>query len=149
VASLESLLAELDLRGWTGEVTDVRWMSRFRIQRRLAGAHGAGRILLVGDAAHTCSPIGGQGLNLGLRDAASLAAVLGGSGEGGTPAGLDRWRADRRSAARRVLAATDIATRVSSGPLSFPVRRAAAAAAFGIPPVRRLLGATVAGRFFD
>ncbi|NJM67098.1 MAG: FAD-dependent hydroxylase [Acaryochloris sp. RU_4_1] len=36
----------------------------------------APRLALVGDAAHTCHPVGGQGLNLGIRDAAALAQVL-------------------------------------------------------------------------
>lgn len=35
-----------------------------------------GRIVLIGDAAHQISPIGGQGLALGLLDASALAAVL-------------------------------------------------------------------------
>lgn len=34
------------------------------------------RLALVGDAAHSCHPVGGQGLNLGIRDAATLAQVL-------------------------------------------------------------------------
>jgi 2-octaprenyl-6-methoxyphenol hydroxylase len=34
------------------------------------------RLALVGDAAHTCHPVGGQGLNLGIRDAAALAEIL-------------------------------------------------------------------------
>ena len=34
------------------------------------------RLALVGDAAHCCHPVGGQGLNLGIRDAAALAQVL-------------------------------------------------------------------------
>jgi 2-octaprenyl-6-methoxyphenol hydroxylase len=46
---------------------------------------GAGRLVLVGEAAHAFPPIGAQGLNLGLRDVADLAAAL---------AGADRDRPD-------------------------------------------------------
>ncbi|MGF1538664.1 MAG: FAD-dependent hydroxylase [Elainellaceae cyanobacterium] len=34
------------------------------------------RLVLIGDAAHCCHPVGGQGLNLGIRDAAALAQTL-------------------------------------------------------------------------
>jgi len=34
------------------------------------------RLALIGDAAHCCHPVGGQGLNMGIRDAAALAEVL-------------------------------------------------------------------------
>jgi 2-octaprenyl-6-methoxyphenol hydroxylase len=34
------------------------------------------RLVLLGDAAHCCHPVGGQGLNMGIRDAAALAQVL-------------------------------------------------------------------------
>lgn len=34
------------------------------------------RLALVGDAAHSCHPVGGQGMNLGIRDAATLAEIL-------------------------------------------------------------------------
>jgi 2-octaprenyl-6-methoxyphenol hydroxylase len=37
---------------------------------------GAHRIVLVGEAAHTVPPIGAQGLNLGLRDAATIAEIV-------------------------------------------------------------------------
>jgi 2-octaprenyl-6-methoxyphenol hydroxylase len=34
------------------------------------------RLALIGDAAHCCHPVGGQGMNMGIRDAAALAQVL-------------------------------------------------------------------------
>lgn len=51
-------------------------ISAFTVQRRLAEEMVAGRAILVGDAAHEISPIGGQGMTLGWLDAAALAPVL-------------------------------------------------------------------------
>lgn len=42
----------------------------------IAKSHGRSRVALVGEAAHTFPPIGAQGLNLSLRDIASLAEVV-------------------------------------------------------------------------
>ena len=50
--------------------------SAFTAQQRLAERMHVGRILLVGDAAHQISPIGGQGMNLGWLDAVALAPAL-------------------------------------------------------------------------
>lgn len=51
-------------------------ISAFTVQRRLAEQMVAGRAVLVGDAAHEISPIGGQGMTLGWLDAAAVAPVL-------------------------------------------------------------------------
>jgi len=74
------------------------------INSRLASRYRVGRVILVGDAAHVHSPMGGPGLNLGLQDAVNLgwklAAVL--TGRVG-PALLDSYEAERRRAAERVI----------------------------------------------
>lgn len=51
-------------------------LSAFEVQSRLADRFVAGRTVLVGDAAHEVSPIGGQGMNLGWLDAARLVPII-------------------------------------------------------------------------
>ncbi len=48
----------------------------FQVQLMQSDRYTLHRLALVGDAAHNCHPVGGQGLNLGIRDAAALAQVL-------------------------------------------------------------------------
>ncbi len=60
-----------------------------------------GRVLAIGDAAHEVSPIGGEGLNLGLIDTATLAPLLAAWDRAGEPpAELAAWERRRRAAAR-------------------------------------------------
>jgi 2-polyprenyl-6-methoxyphenol hydroxylase-like FAD-dependent oxidoreductase len=71
---------------------------------RLAERFRDGRVLLVGDAAHVHSAIGGPGLNLGLQDAVNLGWKLAAEVGRHAPAGLlDTYEAERRPASRRVL----------------------------------------------
>ncbi len=84
----------------------------FRVHRRTAARFRDGRVLLAGDAAHIHSPAGGQGLNTGIEDAASLAwrlaRVIGGDSE----STLAEWERERRHVARSVVADTDRQTRL-------------------------------------
>jgi len=48
----------------------------FSLAIETADACARGRIVLVGEAAHVVPPIGAQGLNLGLRDGATLAEIV-------------------------------------------------------------------------
>jgi 2-polyprenyl-6-methoxyphenol hydroxylase-like FAD-dependent oxidoreductase len=71
---------------------------------RLADRFRDGRVLLVGDAAHVHSAIGGPGLNLGMQDAIGLGWKLAAEIRGWAPPGLlDTYEAERRPAAERVV----------------------------------------------
>jgi 2-octaprenyl-6-methoxyphenol hydroxylase len=48
----------------------------FPVQLMQSDRYVQSRLALIGDAAHCCHPVGGQGLNLGIRDAAALAQIL-------------------------------------------------------------------------
>lgn len=123
--------------------------SAFAVRRRLASAMVRGRSVLVGDAAHEISPIGGQGMNLGWLDVAALAPLLvaGCTGRGPDEAGLARFERSRMASARR--AATQAEVNMSLGrPATgahLAVRDAAVRAALR-SPLRRQLASVYAMR---
>ncbi len=76
--------------------TPDMWLSRVGNAARQADRYRSGRILLAGDAAHIHYPAGGQGLNLGLQDAANLGWKLAAEIRGWAPPGLlDSYHAER------------------------------------------------------
>ena len=69
-----------------------------------ASAYRRGRVLLAGDAAHIHSPLGGQGLNLGLGDALNLGWKLAAVVRGDAPDGLlDSYERERLPVGAQVL----------------------------------------------
>lgn len=68
---------EARLQGLLGRVGEIRARGVFPLTGLSAAPAGRARIALVGEAVHVIPPIGAQGLNLGLRDAASIADCVG------------------------------------------------------------------------
>ena len=85
-------------------IDEPGWTSLFRIHRRLVERYRAGRLLLLGDAAHIHSPASGQGLNTGVGDAFNLGWKLALVAQGLAPDKLlDSVTPERRPAAEEVL----------------------------------------------
>jgi 2-octaprenyl-6-methoxyphenol hydroxylase len=82
-----------------GRFHDPGALVRYPLQRCLAPATVAGRVVLVGNAAQSLHPIAAQGFNLGLRDALTLAEEL--AAAGALAAGEARVRALDRYQQRR------------------------------------------------
>jgi 3-(3-hydroxy-phenyl)propionate hydroxylase len=97
-------------------VHDVTWLSRFTDMARQAAAYRERRVLLAGDAAHVHSPVGGQGLNIGVQDAVNLGWKLAQVVHGTSPESLlDTYQAERHPIAARVLENTLAQTALARG----------------------------------
>jgi hypothetical protein len=84
-----------------------RWLSRFGDATRQAEHYRVDRVFLAGDAAHIHSPVGGQGLNLGVQDAFNLGWKLAATINGWAPPNLlDTYHTERHPVAADVLTNT-------------------------------------------
>lgn len=102
---IESVLRRIS--GADVRVTAIDQANRFSDSARLVDTYRQGRVLLAGDAAHVHAPLGGQGLSLGLGDAANLGWKLAAIIRREKPDSLlDSYTAERRPVAQAVLANT-------------------------------------------
>lgn len=96
----------------------------FPLRMRHASTYTGHRVALIGDAAHTVHPLAGQGLNLGLADAESLAKLIARGVDHGMDIGscwcLDDYNAERWAANNAMLGVVDKLQKLysaSSGPV--------------------------------
>ena len=141
--ALEDIQALVDARGpatTKSAITEVLWSSRFRLHHRVARTYRAGRLFLVGDAAHVHSPAGGQGMNTGLVDAVVLGKLITSVVRGGRPDSmLDQYEQMRQPAARQVLRLVGRLTGVATmrGPLKLALRNIVLSVLNALPPAKR------------
>jgi 2-polyprenyl-6-methoxyphenol hydroxylase-like FAD-dependent oxidoreductase len=102
-ALAERLRTALARRGEAAAAEAVSTATSFGVRRFVAPRLQHGRVLAIGDTAHEVSPIGGQGMNLGLLDAATLAPLVAAWVRSGSApdAELRVWEARRVRSARR------------------------------------------------
>ena len=98
-----------------GKLTVESGRGAFPLAIQTARRFAGDRIALVGEAAHVLPPIGAQGLNLGLRDAATIAEIVVDARRGGmdigTPSALARYDALRRADVTSRTLAVDLLNR--------------------------------------
>jgi 2-octaprenyl-6-methoxyphenol hydroxylase len=98
------------------ELDSQRWL--FPVKLMQSHQYTANRLALIGDAAHCCHPVAGQGMNLGIRDAAALAEILVAAHQAGEDIGsdavLNRYQNWRKPENWAILAFTDFLDRTFS-----------------------------------
>jgi 2-polyprenyl-6-methoxyphenol hydroxylase-like FAD-dependent oxidoreductase len=120
--------------------------SRWTDNTRLVDTYRRDRVFLAGDAAHIHSPFGGQGMSLGLVDAANLGWKLAAVVRGDMPESLlDTYTAERRPVAEAVLANTLAQTAIMRPDPQSAAMRNVVAKLLEFDDVNRLMGEMISG----
>lgn len=125
---------------------ELRAGSRYTDATRQAAKYRVGRVFLAGDASHIHTPMGGQGMNLGLQDAFNLGWKLAAAVRGWAPAGLlDTYHSERHPVGAEVLADTRAQNAISSTDVDAPAVRATLVALLALPEANYYQAARTAG----
>jgi 2-polyprenyl-6-methoxyphenol hydroxylase-like FAD-dependent oxidoreductase len=122
------------------------WISRFSNMTRQAASYRDRRVLVAGDAAHVHSPVGGQGLNLGVQDAVNLGWKLAQVVHGTSPESLlDTYQAERHPVGARVLRNTLAGDPLTHGDERIEALREAMSELLRMDEPRKRYGAMMSG----
>ncbi len=122
--------------------------SRYPLYRVEAKEQVSGRVVIIGNAAHTIHPISAQGFNLGLRDVAVLAELLARPGvDPGDAQQLDAYRQRRAQDQQNTIRYTDSLVRLFANPslIVQKLRTLGLAAHELLPPLKRRLALSAMG----
>ncbi|NER81130.1 MAG: FAD-dependent hydroxylase [Leptolyngbya sp. SIO1D8] len=151
----DQFMAELKGR-YGDQMGDLKILSKplmFPVRLMQSRQYVQPRLALVGDAAHCCHPVGGQGLNMGIRDAAALAETLTAANRRGEAIGdlqvLKRYERWRQRENWFILSMTDFLNRTFSNhwlPLVW-LRRLGIHLLESVSPLKWLALTIMTGRF--
>jgi len=131
----------VDQVGVRVKVRSAGWTTPFRVNDRQARHYRVGNVFLAGDASHIHSPVGGQGMNTGIQDAANLAWKMAAVARGAHPSLLDSYEEERAEVGRVLLRFTERGLKMASlsNPLMEGMRDLLAPLVSGLKPVQRAL----------
>lgn len=129
ISNTKSALAALPL---DINVSNIRREGQFKVSLSQVKEYGKGRVFLAGDAAHSQSPAGGRGMNLGIADSADLATRLAGDD-------LANYSQTRHEEGKRVIAGSERMRKVltSASPITRSLVLAGLKTASVLPALQR------------
>jgi len=89
------------------KIRSAQWMTPFHVNDLQAKHYRKGNAFLAGDASHIHSPVGGQGMNTGIQDAANLAWKLAAVARGANEKLLDSYEEERGAVGKALLRFTE------------------------------------------
>ncbi len=105
--TVEDFQRMIDRIGVGVQVRSASWMTPFHVTDRQAEHYRIGNVFLAGDASHIHSPVGGQGMNTGIQDAANLAWKLAAVARGADDSLLNSYEEERAEVGRALLRFTE------------------------------------------
>lgn len=131
---------QLETHGLLGRIANIGPRKTFAMKGQRAISFAAKRCIIIGEAAHVLPPIGAQGLNISMRDAAQVADLIIGVNDQGATSILEEYNTLRRADVlpRQHMVNMLNASLLSSFP-AWPLARAAGLSAISIfGPLRNL-----------
>ncbi len=146
----EQLQPELTLKDFQGAVDNAgvkvrvhqaEWMAPFHVHDLQARHYRRGNVFLAGDASHIHSPVGGQGMNTGIQDAANLGWKLAAVARGGDPVLLNSYEEERGAVGKALLRFTKrgLMLATTTNPLVEAVRDDLLPVISSLTPVQRAM----------
>jgi len=144
--TIDDFQRAIDNVGVRVKVLSAGWTSPFRVNERQAARYRVGHVFLAGDASHIHSPVGGQGMNTGMQDAANLAWKLAAVARGADDSLLNSYEEERGAVGKALLRFTERGLKMASttNPMLEGIRDIFVPFISGLRPVQRALTGFIA-----